>query len=286
MSDFYQVSEWENGYFRIFSPAGVYMDLFVGSEKALLLDTGYGFGDLRSVVKGITSLPLIIVNTHGHVDHACGNGQFEEDIFIHPADMDLCAEHNGRVLRGRALSMARNFEDPETGKIRNILPQDFDEDVFYHSGTGHLVPLADGQRFDLGGIILKVIHVPGHTKGSIGLMDEGKKIFYSGDSMNFSTWLFLPEAENVSVYAESIRKMLGTEFERIMFSHADSPYPKAVLADFLDLAEHVDYEKGYPFSAPLVPGAVAKYCCREGYQPEDMFRKPGYAAIVIGPDKL
>ena len=52
--------------------------MIVGKEKAMLIDTGHGYGNLKQVVKSITDKPLYIVNTHGHLDHTSGNAQFEE----------------------------------------------------------------------------------------------------------------------------------------------------------------------------------------------------------------
>ena len=59
--------------------------LIVGDERALLLDTGWGVGDLPALVASLTSLPLLVVNTHGHPDHTYGNGQFAQ-VYIHPDD--------------------------------------------------------------------------------------------------------------------------------------------------------------------------------------------------------
>ena len=67
----YNVRELEPGLYRIGNSA-VFMDLIVGSHHALLFDTGYGYGDLKAVVRSITDKPLYVVNSHGHVDHACG----------------------------------------------------------------------------------------------------------------------------------------------------------------------------------------------------------------------
>ena len=50
--------------------------LVVGEERAALIDTGAGMGNLAKEVKEITDKPLYVLNTHGHVDHAGGNGQF------------------------------------------------------------------------------------------------------------------------------------------------------------------------------------------------------------------
>lgn len=52
--------------------------LIAGTEHALLIDTGMGIGDLAAEVQKLTSLPLIVANTHGHIDHVSGNGQFPQ----------------------------------------------------------------------------------------------------------------------------------------------------------------------------------------------------------------
>ena len=59
--------------------------LVLGNEKALMIDTMNGSEDLKAVVRTITDLPVMVVNTHGHGDHICGNIFFEE-AYIHPAD--------------------------------------------------------------------------------------------------------------------------------------------------------------------------------------------------------
>lgn len=69
--DYYKFEDM-GGFWRIGSNEGVFCYLIEGSEKAMLIDTGYGLGDLRSAVEKVTGLPLIIVNTHGHCDHIGG----------------------------------------------------------------------------------------------------------------------------------------------------------------------------------------------------------------------
>ena len=74
--NYYQIIPYTDHIFRIASPEGVFIELFVGSHHALLLDTGVGFGDLKGAVRSVTSLPLIVANTHGHLDHCNGNHLF------------------------------------------------------------------------------------------------------------------------------------------------------------------------------------------------------------------
>ena len=52
------------------SPHFVY--LLIGEEKAMLIDSFYGQGDLRAFVETITDKPVIVANTHGHFDHTGG----------------------------------------------------------------------------------------------------------------------------------------------------------------------------------------------------------------------
>ena len=81
-NDYYSINEIAKDIYRLTSLENVFFDLIVGSERALLIDTGYGFGNVKGLIRSITDKPLIIANTHGHVDHTCGNYQFAEDIYI------------------------------------------------------------------------------------------------------------------------------------------------------------------------------------------------------------
>lgn len=285
MGKFYNVSELKKNVYRIDSNEQVFMDLFVGSEKALLWDTGYGYGDLKAVVREITDLPLIIVNSHGHLDHTCGNFQFEEDIYIHPVDIELCQQHNSLEMRKGAVENGRHTFMYETGQLMDVLPEDFDEERYVNGGYGKLVPVEEGHVFDLGGITLEVVEVPGHTHGSIGLLYKEEKIFFAGDSMNPFLWLFAPEATMLSEYKATLKKAEGLDFEALVVSHGPGALPKAILADFMDAAENVDYEKGFPFQTPLFPGLEARICTRAGFTPADM-GKPGYASVVISKEHI
>ena len=258
------------------------MDLIVGREKALLIDTGYGFGDLKGTVSSLTSLPLIVVNTHGHLDHACGNAQFNQPVYIHPLDMDLCREHNGHLRRSLALDYARHCPQPDGGET-DILTGEFDDTSYLRLGAGDLTPTTEGDVFDLGGAHLRVIEAPGHTAGSIGLLHEERNLFFAGDAFNPAVWLFLPEALSLEQYAATLRKAIACSFDGLVFSHVSNIMNPEALRDYLDLAEHLEYESGIPFSAPLVPGATARLCIRKGYSPEDTGKK-GFASIVINKD--
>ena len=265
----YTVTELEPGIWRI-GNSMVYMDLLVGTHHALLFDTGYGFGSLKDVVRSITDKPLYVVNSHGHVDHACGNEQFG-GAYIHQLDMELAMEHNGRDMRMAEL---------ETAEV----PLDFDLEGYLTLGTGELKPAGEGFTFDLGGMTMEVIHLPGHTAGSIGLWCPERKLLWVGDAMNCFVWLFLPEAQSLETYIASLHKAAALPFTHMIQSHEPCPVPKRKLWDYLDLAEHLDFEQGALVPAPLGYEGETRICTRCGIHYDDR-EHPGFAAIMISREK-
>ena len=261
----YTVTELEPGIWRI-GNSMVYMDLLVGTHHALLFDTGYGFGSLKDVVRSITDKPLYVVNSHGHVDHACGNEQFG-GAYIHQLDMELAMEHNGRDMRMAELDTAE-------------VPMDFDLEAHLSLGTGELKPAGEGFTFDLGGMTMEVIHLPGHTAGSIGLWCPERKLLWVGDAMNCFVWLFLPEAQSLETYIASLHKAAALPFTHMIQSHEPCPVPKRKLWDYLDLAEHLDFEQGALVPAPLGYEGETRICTRGGIHYDDR-EHPGFAAIMI-----
>lgn len=285
MSDFYRFNEIMPGVYRIDSAEQVFMELFVGTDKALLFDTGYGFGDLKKAVKEITKLPLVIVNSHGHMDHTGANYQFDEECYIHPLEVTLCKEHNSVEMRKNSIRFGKNSPDYQTGQTRDIIPASFNENEYIKGGTGKLADLSEGTIFDLGGITLKTVLLPGHTPGGIGLLYLEGKTLYVGDAINPFVWMFGPEALKLSDYIDTIKKAKSIDFEKMAMSHNPFIAGKDILDIFLDCAENLDYGKGFPFQTPLVESEDARICTREGYGPGDIM-KPGFASVVISPEHL
>lgn len=153
-----------------------------GEEKTLVLDTGTGVGDLKSVIERITSKPYIVALTHGHVDHAGGVRQFDE-IYVHPDDYDMTTTLSVDARRGYAQALAGRM--PEMP----FSAEDIDD---YGSELPKYLPLEDGMVFDLGGRRVTVMHIPGHTLGSCVFIDDKSRILFSGDAANPNLLMQLP----------------------------------------------------------------------------------------------
>ena len=183
--------------------------LVEGQDSSLLVDTGTGAADLFSQVKRLTGKPLIVVNTHGHSDHAGGNFQFRK-IYVHPSDSSaarLCATRKSR-------------EEAAMDMLRGAIPAP--EDI-YRGEENHtkLVSVKDGRIFFLGGRQIEVIETPGHTPGSICLLDKENRLLFSGDNDNTAVWLFLPESRPLTLYLKTLQTLYGriSEFDTLLPGH-------------------------------------------------------------------
>lgn len=266
----YHITQPRPGLFR-FGNSGVYVDLIVGTHHALLWDTAYGFDDLRGLVEKITDLPLYVINSHGHVDHCCGNWQFPS-AYIHPADMALCREHNTPQMR---------LAEMDTAQV----PADFDLQAYLKHDCGILKEVSEGDVFDLGGRTARVVELPGHTAGSIGVYIPEEALLYVGDAINNFLWLFLPEAQSLAVYRETLLKAARIAFTHMLQSHHGPEVPRSALDVYLDLVDTLDFEAGQEVPAPGMPGKTARICIRGGLSLQDRERSD-FAAIMIGQDKL
>ena len=74
------------------------MYLVTGNLKAMLIDNGLGVANIRDYIKTLTRLPLIVVITHGHPDHAGENYQLRE-VYIDPDDMAMATGYNSLPKR-------------------------------------------------------------------------------------------------------------------------------------------------------------------------------------------
>lgn len=212
----------ENNYDNIY--------LVEGDKKALIIDTGLGLVDLDKFIKTLTKLPVIVVDTHGHRDHAGGNLQFSE-VFAHPADF----------------AMIKNVssEDYHKNAIQRALKDypDFDESFF--SGINDikepsLISVHSGYTFDLGNRKLEVMEVPGHTEGSIVLIDAENKLLFAGDNDNPTVWLFLEECLPLETYLQTLQNVnaRNDEFDTILPGHGD-PMDKAFIEEQIVCAQNI-----------------------------------------------
>lgn len=145
-----------------------------GRDGDLLVDTGMGLRPLAPIIAAATEKPVLAVASHGHVDHIGGHHEFASRA-IHALEAETLAKPDRRNTIAEPYLTEDMFEgDPIAG---------FDVATYCVRAAPATRTLQDGEVIDLGDRAFEVIHVPGHSPGSIALWDAANATLFSGDAV-------------------------------------------------------------------------------------------------------
>ncbi len=136
-----------------------------------MIDTGLGVSNIKAVIDSLTDLPVFVVTTHVHWDHIGGHGLFA-NIAVHEAEE--------KWLDGE-FPLPTSVVKANLTRENCVFPSDFDISSYsVFQGKANTI-LRDGDCFDLGNRLLKVIHTPGHSPGHCCFYELYSKYLYTGD---------------------------------------------------------------------------------------------------------
>jgi len=223
------------------------MYILEGKKRALLIDTGTKTEGLDEIVRKFTNKPLDVVLTHNHSDHA-GNINYFDEVYMHPGD----------------------------SLIGLRIPYE-----------GRFIWLSDGDRFDLGDRLVDVYHMPGHTPGSIVLVDRAMKAAFTGDTFGTGlVWMQLRPHMAMTTYYESCVRM-----EKLMhdlnlttlfpghYPHVNTTLGLSYIVGMKDLAKRLS--EGDLAGAVDSPNARVSISCER-----PMTAKSGEGVIVFDPENI
>lgn len=219
----------------------VHCYLVEGSKKAMLIDTMTGVGNLKEFAESLTRLPISVILTHGHCDHAGGAAPFEE-VYLNEADYELVKEH-------ASMEMKKEYVKVTTG---DLFDQITDRD-FCPVRTGAYLPLEDGQIFDLGGITLKAVAVPGHTKGMTCILNIEERSILFGDACSQAVLVWAEESTSVEEYKSGLLnlKRHEAEYDTVYLSHRDRTTGKDILDNVIQVCNDILTESDDAMPAPF-----------------------------------
>ena len=160
--------------------------LLAGTKRAILIDSGMMTENARELAQEKTELPILLLNTHADMDHIGSNAEFEE-FYMHPAE-------------------ASNFYNTQ-------------------KRTGKMIPVWDGNQIDLGDRPLQIISLPGHTTGSIAVLDKNNRRLFSGDPVQDGNIFMFGVQREIHAYRHSLLKLWNQRdlFDEIYPSHGSWP---------------------------------------------------------------
>lgn len=181
---------------------GVRFFLLKGKEKALLIDSGMNVPYVKALAEKICNLPVKLLNTHADIDHIGGNDEFSS-FMMHPSE-------------------AINYY-----KIQKKV--------------GIIEPIYDGDIIDLGERELEVMLTPGHTPGSIMLLDKSKGVIFSGDTVQDGNIFLFGPMRDIHAYVlglKRISKWKG-QYDVLYPSHGSLPVAPSLIDKLIDGATRV-----------------------------------------------
>lgn len=236
LAPLFKVEQEEPWLYSLTEVNSIHNYLFVGEQKALLFDCGYGFNDIRPIItRLIGDKPLFIVNSHGHADHAFGNYMFPE-IYLNQKDVQNLLDFDTPEARMRAIR-GRQKKMPE-------IPNNMDVDWYIRQTSKNTtyLPLNENDEFDLGGLTLRVIETPGHSPGSVCLYCKEKKALVTGDSIVAHTLLMSGDFSLFSPLEDFEQTLLKVKnypdsIEKVWPAHGIKPIGIDVIDEIIEAME-------------------------------------------------
>ena len=223
--------------------SAMWLHLIDGPEKALLVDTGAGIGDLKSLVKHLVGeKPLIVVNTHEHWDHILGNYQFDT-VWCHPYAVPMM------TLR----YMNPHVWDTMVDEEGNGLNRKFKKSDFVDFKPYALMTCDDGHVFDLGGgYQVEVIYTPGHASGGLSFLDVQNRILFTGGMHSDNTFIFggntfFPYECTMEAFKDGLETLVEKHlhrFDRIFAGHEIVPLDASYVTEELQAVKDVLADPG------------------------------------------
>jgi glyoxylase-like metal-dependent hydrolase (beta-lactamase superfamily II) len=185
-----------------------------GRDADLLVDAGLGLASLREAARDLFATDVLAVATHVHSDHAGGLHEFDHRL-IHAAEAealrggeDIFPVDDGRYSPEVRAALSAIGYDISGGLLTAVPYRGFDARRHVLKGCEPTRRLEEGDVVDLGDRAFEVLHLPGHSPGSIGLWEAASGVLFSGDAVYDGPLLDQLPGSDVAAYARTMRRLL------------------------------------------------------------------------------
>ena len=209
-----------------------------GRKHDLVIDTGLGVTDLRSAASDLFDSDVLAVATHAHYDHTGGLAEFQR-VAVHPAEAELLEQPALGTLFSKDFppEFHRIFADSgyelEDVFIDAYPHADYDPAGFATRPVKPSDLIEEGDVIDLADRHFEVLHLPGHSPGSIGLWEASTATLFSGDAIYDGPLLdFLPESD-VADYIDTMKRLRTLRVDVVHGGHEPS-FGRARLIEIVD----------------------------------------------------
>lgn len=213
-----------------------------GRDRDLLVDTGMGIASLREAARDLLDKPVTAVATHAHGDHVGGHHEFD-DCLVHAAERDLFeSDDRGYTLDVRDFGAdfvrylnAVGYPVPEDGSMITALPHAGFDPRGYRLRAARATRVVEaGDTVDIGDRRFEVMHLPGHSPGSMGLWEAATGVLFSGDCLYDGPLLDqLPESD-IAAYRDSMIRLRDLPV-RVVHAGHDPSFGRDRMIELIDV---------------------------------------------------
>ncbi len=185
-----------------------------GRDRDMLIDTGLGAASLREEIEDLIDKPLAAVATHIHFDHVGGLYEFDERL-VHVDEAEGMASYSGfaglsRAALGKEVLdglKAAGYPIDDPWLIDALPHEGFSPDDFTIRSAAPTRIVEEGAVVDLGDRRFEVLHLPGHSPGSIGLWEADTGTLFSGDAIYDGPLLDEVSGSHIPDYVATMKRL-------------------------------------------------------------------------------
>ncbi len=190
--------------------------LIKGRDSDLLIDTGLGVSSLKLYLADILDKPLKVVASHVHFDHSGSCYEFDQ-VYIHQNEHQaLCSGDQQLILSAPEMGFVPDSD------FDSIPYQGFSANSYEVKACPHARAIQHGDVIDLGDKAFEVMHLPGHSSGSIGLYDPASQHLFSGDVVYDGELLDDLKDSVVDDYIRTMEELLQLKTDEVRPGHYHS----------------------------------------------------------------
>ncbi|HEX9791994.1 MAG TPA: MBL fold metallo-hydrolase [Kiloniellales bacterium] len=199
-----------------------------GRDRDLMIDTGMGVASLWEAARHLLDKKVTAVATHTHVDHVGGHHEFEHTL-VHELEADeLRAPSDRGALLLSAIkpdtirSLAKAGYPIESDLITALPHAGYDMSAYSLRDAAVTETVTEGDVVDLGNRHFEVLHLPGHSPGSIGLWEAASGTLFSGDAVYDGPLLDQIAGSNIPDYVKTMKRLRDLPVQTVHAGHDPS----------------------------------------------------------------
>jgi glyoxylase-like metal-dependent hydrolase (beta-lactamase superfamily II) len=202
--------------------------LILGSERDILVDSGLGVAPLRPLLASLSPRPLTVFTTHTHSDHVGGLPEFPDaEILVHPLEADVLRRAGVKGLRfpprpPEQIEALRRSGIELTEYMVDAVPHEgYDLEAYGRAPVTPTRTVSEGDVIETGHRSFEVLHLPGHSPGSIALWDEETGSLFPGDIVYDGVIVDTGPGASLSAYLPTMERLKRLPVREVFGGHND-----------------------------------------------------------------